>query len=88
MTAVREDTCIGLFGFAVNLISSKKQPNKHNFEISQVDAVPHQDFFLAYWYMCQDFNKSIGEHIARETDKSYGSIYLIFDAKQLNRVIK
>ena len=28
------------FAFVVNWISLKKQLNKHNFEISQVDAVP------------------------------------------------
>ena len=37
-------------------------------------AVPR--VFWAYWHMHQDwdFNKSIGEHIDRQTDKSYGSI--------------
>ena len=65
MTAVHKDASIGLFAFAVNLNSLKKQPNKHNFEISQVDAVPYQEFFLAYQYIYQDFNKSIGEHTVR-----------------------
>ena len=45
MAAVHEDTCIGLFAFAVNLISSKKQPSEHNCEISQVDILPYQQFF-------------------------------------------
>ena len=35
--------------------------------------------FLALWYMYQDrdFNKSIEEHTVRQTDKSYGSMYLL-----------
>ena len=68
MAAVHEDSCIGYFGFAVNSISSKKQHNKHNFEISQVDAVPYPEFFLAYRYMYQDLNETIGEHTVRQTD--------------------
>ena len=39
--AVDKGTCIGIIAFAVNLISSKKQANKHNFEISQVDIVQY-----------------------------------------------
>ena len=33
-------------------------------------------FFWAHWYMYQDcdFNKSIGQHTVRHTDKSYGSM--------------
>ena len=78
MAPVHEDICIGLFAFVVNLISSKKQPNKHNFEISQIEAVPYPEFFKAYQCMYQDFNKSIGEHTVRQTDgqteKTYSSI--------------
>ena len=36
MAAVHEDTCIEHVAFAVHSISSNKQPNKYNFEISQV----------------------------------------------------
>ena len=41
---------------------------------------------FTYRYMYQDFNESIGEHVVKQTGKSYGSISLLFDAKQLNRV--
>ena len=48
-------------------------------------AVPYPELFGEYWYMYwdRDLNKSIVEHTARQTDKSYGSMYLLFDAKQL-----
>lgn len=39
-------------------------------------------------YRDWDFNESIGERNVRQTDESYGFIYLFFDAKQLNSVIK
>ena len=53
-------------------------------------AVTYPEFFWAYWYMYWDldFNKSIGEHTIRQTEKSYSSMKLLFDAKQPNRVIK
>ena len=62
---------LNFFLFAANSISSKKQPNKHNFEISQVDAVLHPEFFWAYRYMYwdQDFNESIGESTVKHTDR-------------------
>ena len=51
MPAVHEDTGIGLFAFAVNFISSRKQPNKRNFKINQVGAVPYQEFFSILVYV-------------------------------------
>ena len=41
-------------------------------------AVPYPEFFLTYWYMYrdQDFNKSIGEHIFRQTDGQKLWLYL------------
>ena len=56
----------------------KKQPNKHNFEISQVGAVLQPAFFWAYRYMCRgwDFNGSIGECTIRQTDQQKFWLYL------------
>ena len=41
-------------------------------------AVAHPEFFWAYWYMyqSQDFNKSIGEHTVRQTDRQKLWLYL------------
>ena len=42
-------------------------------------AVPHPEFFWAYWYMYRDwdFNKSIGEHIFRQTNPQQLWLYLV-----------
>ena len=75
MTAVHEDTCIGLFAFAVNLNSLKKQPNEHNFKISQVDAVPYQEIFLHIGMCTRTLTKLLESTPSyRQTRKSYGFI--------------
>ena len=54
MAAVHEDTCIGLFAFAVNLISSKKRKTTTNSQINIILRLARltecrtQSFFLAY----------------------------------------
>ena len=73
---MHEDTCIGLFAFVVNSISSKKQPNKHNFEGSNVDAVPYPLFF-GLMSTCAEtgtLTKAL-ESVSsdRQTNKSFGS---------------
>ena len=56
---------------------------------SRPEPVPYPEIFWAYRHMYQnrDFNKSIVCLSVRQTDKNYGSIKLLFNAKQLNRVI-
>ena len=73
------ETCIELFSFAVNSISSKKQPNKHNFGISHVDEVPHPELFLdiPVHVPGPGFNESIGERTVRQTDQQRLWLYLV-----------
>ena len=41
-----------------------------------VVTVPYPEFFWTCWYMHwdRDFNKAIGEHTVRLTNKGYGSM--------------
>ena len=74
---MHEDTCIELFAFAVNSISSKEQPNKYNFEISYVDAMPYPLFF-GLTSTCTEtgtLTKALESASSdRQTNKSYGFI--------------